>query len=111
MQPSNKLADKRVLVTGGSKGIGYAMAKKFLAEGAPVMITGRKEDALKKAAEEIGCQYWLMDVSDTGEVRKQFVDANLRIGGFNCLVNNAGISLHEKSFFDVTEAHLTASFQ
>ena len=100
--PSNELADKRILVTGGSKGIGYAMAKKFVEEGANVMITGRKEEVLKKAAEELNCLYWCMDVADTETVCEQFNEIDERIGGFNCLVNNAGISLHEESFFDVS---------
>lgn len=108
--PNNVLADRRILVTGGSKGIGYAMAKKFVTEGAQVMITGRKEDALKKAANEIGCKYWCMDVSDTTAVREQYAEADKAMGGFNCLVNNAGISLHENSFFDVTEKQFDSQF-
>lgn len=108
--PSNILADKRILVTGGSKGIGYAMAKKFVAEGAKVMITGRNEEVLKQAAVEIGCLYWCMDVSDTASVRKQYLEADRKIGGFNCLVNNAGISLHEKSFLDVSEEQFDSQF-
>lgn len=108
--PSNILADKRILVTGGSKGIGYAIAKKFVEEGAKVMITGRKEDVLKNSAESIGCLYWCMDVSDTTSVRQQYEVADKVIGGFNCLINNAGISLHEKSFFDVTEEKFDSQF-
>lgn len=108
--PNNVLTDKRILVTGGSKGIGYAMAKKFVEEGAKVMITGRNEDVLKKASEEIGCLYWCMDVSNIESVQKQFAEEDNRIGGFNCLVNNAGVSLHEKSFFDVTESQYDSQF-
>ena len=108
--PNNALADKRILVTGGSKGIGYAMAKKFVAEGAQVMITGRKEEALKKAAEDIGSEYWCMDVSDTTAVREQYAEADKVMGGFNCLVNNAGISLHENSYLAVTEEQFDSQF-
>lgn len=108
--PSSLLSEKRVLITGGSKGIGYAMAKKFVSEGAKVMITGRNIEQLKEAADEIGCLYWCMDVSDTENVHKQFPEEDKRIGGFNCLVNNAGISLHEKSFFDVSVEQFDSQF-
>ena len=108
--PSDLLKDKRILVTGGTKGIGYAMAKKFVSEGAKVMITGRKEETLKSVADELGCMYWCMDVSDTEAVKKQYKEADERMGGFNCLINNAGISLHEKSFFDVTVDQFDSQF-
>lgn len=108
--PNKLLIDKRILVTGGSKGIGYAMANKFVKEGARVVITGRKEDVLNTAAKEIGCDYWCMDVSDTQEVRRQFSDVDKKIGGFNCLVNNAGISLHEEGFLDVSEEQFDKQF-
>jgi len=47
--------DKVIIVTGGSNGMGKYMAKKFVAEGAQVVITGRDLDRLKAAQEEIGC--------------------------------------------------------
>ena len=108
--PSDLLKDKRILVTGGSKGIGYAMAKKFTLEGAKVMITGRNEETLKKAAEEIGCCFWCMNVSDTAAVGARFKEEDEKIGGFNCLVNNAGVSLHEKCFEEVTEEQFDKQF-
>ena len=108
--PSDLLKDKRILVTGGSKGIGFAMAKKFVSEGATVTITGRNEDVLKKAAGEIGCNYWCMNVSDIASVRAKFEDEDRKVGGFNCLVNNAGVSLHEKCFEEVTEEQYDKQF-
>ena len=108
--PRDLLKDKKVLITGGSKGIGYAMAKKFVAEGARVMITGRNEDNLRTIAQELGCLYWCMDVADISLVLKRFPEEDSRIGGFNCLINNAGISLHEPSFFDVTEKQYDSQF-
>ncbi|MBQ9313925.1 MAG: SDR family oxidoreductase [Clostridia bacterium] len=104
------LKDKRILITGGSKGIGFSMAKKFVSEGAKVMITGRNEDSLKTVADELGCMYWCMDVSNTDKVCQQFKNVDEQIGGFNCLINNAGISLHEKSFFDVTVNQFDSQF-
>lgn len=103
VSPSQVLKGKTVLITGGSRGIGYALAKKFISEGAKVMITGRHELSLQKVASELNCLYWCMDVSDIKTITEQFKTKDSAIGGFNCLINNAGISLHEKSFFDVTE--------
>src|SRR5260370_18197612 len=51
---SKKLEDKIALVTGGSSGIGLATAKRFVAEGAHVYITGRSKAGLEAAAREIG---------------------------------------------------------
>ena len=47
------LCDKRIIVTGGTSGIGLAMAKKFLSEGAKVVITGRNVEKLYKTQETI----------------------------------------------------------
>ena len=50
--PSEKLKNKKIIVTGGGSGIGYAMAKKFKEEGAQVLIAGRNEDKLRKSSKE-----------------------------------------------------------
>ena len=47
------LKDKKIVITGGSSGIGLAMAKKFLSEGAEIVISGRKSDVLNKVAKEL----------------------------------------------------------
>ena len=78
------------------------MAKKFISEGAEVLIAGRNEDTLRHSAEMLKCNYLKLDVSNHKEF-KSFIDqADEIMGGINVLVNNAGISLHEKTFFDVT---------
>lgn len=100
--PNQVLSNKKIIITGGGRGIGLAMARKFVSEGASVLIAGRNEDTLKASAAEIGCQYLKLDVQDTSSFNV-FVDkADKMLGGANCLVNNAGISLHEKTFMDVT---------
>lgn len=51
------LKGKKVIITGGSEGIGLAMAKKFVDVGAEVLITGRKIDKLKSALDSIGSDH------------------------------------------------------
>lgn len=102
LSPSNKLSGKKIIVTGGGKGLGAAMATKFVSEGAAVLISGRNEETLKKKAEQIGCKYLTLDVQDTNSFDKFIHDADRILGGVDSLVNNAGISLHEPTFFDVT---------
>lgn len=101
VNPTNIHQGKRILITGGTRGIGYAMAKKFVSEGATVMITGRNEQTLKKVSEELNCLYTCMDMADVGNIARLYEYADMSIGGFNCLVNNAGISLHENCFEEV----------
>ncbi|MBO5422787.1 MAG: SDR family oxidoreductase [Fibrobacteraceae bacterium] len=102
LSPNNRLNGKKVIITGGGRGLGYSMAKKFVAEGASVLIAGRNEKNLKKTANEIGCQYLSLDVSKPSTFDSFVEQADQMLGGVNCIVNNAGISLHEKTFFDVT---------
>ena len=102
LSPNNRLSGKKIIVTGGGRGLGFAMAKKFAAEGAAVLIAGRNEETLKKSASEIGCLHLTLDVSNPNTFESFMNQANQMLGGVNCIVNNAGISLHEKTFFDVT---------
>lgn len=103
MEPSQKLKGKKIIVTGGGSGLGFAMAKRFKEEGAEVLISGRNIENLSKSASEIGCKYLQMDVKDMSAYDSFIEKADKLLGGINCLVNNAGISLHENTFFDVTE--------
>lgn len=100
--PHETLCEKKIIVTGGGSGIGYAMAKKFKEEGAQVLIAGRNEDKLIKCSKELNCHYLLLDVTKVETFESFINNANRILEGANCLVNNAGISLHEKSFADVT---------
>lgn len=62
------LKDKVVVVTGGSKGIGFAIAKEFLAEGAEVFITGRNPESLKKAEQELSVYGKLHGIQGDGTI-------------------------------------------
>jgi 3-oxoacyl-[acyl-carrier protein] reductase len=101
-EPNAVLHDKKVIVTGGGRGLGFAMAKKFKSEGAEVLIVGRNATKLEESAKELGCSYLVYDVQDVEHMDAFMHRANEILNGANCLINNAGISLHEKSFIDVT---------
>lgn len=100
--PNEQLGDKKIIITGGGRGLGFAMAKKFISEGADVLIAGRNERTLKASAEEINCKYLTLDVSNPADFKAFIDNADKKLGGVNVLVNNAGVSLHEPTFFDVT---------
>ena len=68
------LKGKTVVVTGGSKGIGYAIAKEFLIEGANVFITGREVQALKKAQSELS-QFGNLEVCPGDGTNEKDVEA------------------------------------
>ena len=108
--PEKKLSDKNIIITGGSRGLGFTMAKKLVSEGANVIITGRNEKVLQKSAADIDCNYVKFDINNINSHRELIEIAHDRIGEINCLINNAGISLHESSFLDVTEEQFDAQF-
>lgn len=110
LSPCNRLAGKHIVITGGGRGLGFAMAKKFQREGADVLIAGRNENTLKKSAEEIGCKYLRLDVQDVQSFHAFIDEASKLLGGINCLVNNAGISLHENGFMEVSPKQYDAQF-
>lgn len=100
---ADKLKGKKIIITGGGRGIGYAMAKKFMAEGAEVLIAGRNKEMLAEKASELNCKYLKLDVQNCEEFDNFIKQAHEMLGSINCLVNNAGISLHEGEISNVTE--------
>ena len=111
LYPHERLKDKKIIITGGSRGIGYAMAKKFVEEGATVLITGRDESKLKASSTELGCFYLKYDVRDVSNAEQFIMKSAQILGGIDCLVNNAGISLHEKSIREVTQPQFDEQIQ
>ena len=102
LSPNETLRGKKVVITGGGRGLGFSMAKKFVAEGAEVLIAGRNIKVLEESAKKLECKYLQLDVSNPSEFDAFMDKAEELLGGLNVLVNNAGISLHENTFFDVT---------
>ena len=81
-----------VLITGGTRGIGRAIAERFKEVGATVYITGTNEERTKAVAEELGVKGVKMDVSDREEVKRVVSEIVEREGRIDVLVNNAGIT-------------------
>jgi 3-oxoacyl-[acyl-carrier protein] reductase len=86
-----QLKDARVLVTGGSLGIGKAAAQVLVEAGARVAITGRNQKRLLAAAEETRAVAIVADASRPEDVEKTFDQVREHLGGLDCLINNAGI--------------------
>lgn len=98
------LKEAKVIVTGGSLGIGKATAKALVQSGARVLITGRDEGRLIKAAEETGAQYLKADVSNPDDASNTVDTARHVLGGLNVLINNAGIGSRHEPITEVTVA-------
>jgi len=100
---------KTALVTGSSSGIGYAVAREFLAKGWNVVLNGRNEERLREAARKLGSAAQLATVAgstsaaSTGESMVR--TARERFGGVDVLVNNAG-EFAGKPFLDVSAQDL-----
>jgi len=87
------LAGKHALVTGGSRGIGAAIARALIAHGARVTITGRDEASLAGAARDCGARFVVGDVSDRASAIRTLELASTSSGCVDILVNNAGQAL------------------
>jgi NAD(P)-dependent dehydrogenase (short-subunit alcohol dehydrogenase family) len=89
---SGKLEAKIALITGGSSGIGLAVARRFAREGAFVFITGRRKTELEKAAKLIGPEPAAIqaDVANLADLDRVYQEIKYRKGRLNILVANAG---------------------
>ncbi len=85
------LQNARILVTGGSAGIGKATAKLLIEAGAEVAITGRDPEKLKKVADEMGAVPVDLDQSRYDDIPGKFKAVVDKLGGLDVLINNAGI--------------------
>jgi len=97
------LSGKRVLITGGAGGIGTATAKRFLDEGARVMVLDRDEAACHRLGKSLHALDGLIqaDVANPASVARAFEELDARLSGVDILINNAGISIRH-SFMDIT---------
>lgn len=100
------LTTAKVIITGGSTGIGYETARKLISKGAKVVICSRNKSDLEKAAQEIGAIGIQADISNEAGVKSLFKEAIEKLGGLNVLVNNAGIG-YLASLVETSEADFT----
>jgi 3-oxoacyl-[acyl-carrier protein] reductase len=102
------LEGRRGLVTGGSKGLGEAIARELVAEGARVAICSRNEQEVVATAEEIGAAHaQAADVTDPEQVRDFVARSAEALGGIDFLVNNAG-GAHPGTFETLSDENWAA---
>ncbi len=100
------LKGKVAVVTGGTRGIGYAIVEKYLENGAKVVLCGSRDetvnkalDSLKKINEDYEVYGLALDLSNPEEINKEFQKIKEDLGSLDILANNAGIS-HSQSIYD-----------
>lgn len=95
------LNDKTAAVTGGSKGIGYAIAEALVKAGASVFICGRDVSDLRSALESLSAHGradgTVCDVRDEGQVKAMLTECTQAFGGVDILINNAGVGYFGKT--------------
>ena len=96
------LQGKVAIVTGGTRGIGFAIVKKFLDNGAKVVLFGSKEESVQNAlvklkGENPGYEVFGMhpDITNMKEVQSAFAEIKNKYGKIDIVVNNAGISARD----------------
>jgi short-subunit dehydrogenase involved in D-alanine esterification of teichoic acids len=91
-----RITGHKVVITGGSTGIGFALAKSFYERGNQVLIAARRAEALEGAAGQIpGVFTAKCDVASDGDLRRLVRLAHETLGGISVLVNNAGIQCND----------------
>ena len=105
LEHGSVLKDHVVFITGGAGGIGSAIARKCIAPGAKVILAAVDAQKLALVEKELGenCRSICCDLTDISGFDKALEEATTYFGLIDCLINNAGVSLHEGDFMNVTE--------
>ena len=99
-----RMKDKIAIVTGGGSGFGEGIARKFIAEGAKVLVADRDEASAQRVASALGCEAIRVDVAVAADVKAMVEAAVARFGGLDILVNNAGVGHLPQPLEDLDEA-------
>lgn len=99
---AGRLAGRRALITGAAQGIGQAIAARFAAEGAELMLADIDMARLEPVAAALGAKAVACDVASKAEIEALFAAVSAHWGGLDVLVNNAGIT-HAAQLDDLTE--------
>ncbi len=123
MSNETPLAGRMAVVTGGSRGIGRAIALELARQGADLLITYRTNSALAEAAAneirslQVDCLTYEMDVRDSSSIERTIEAARARHGEIDVLVNNAGMTadglvlrMSRDDWDSVIETNLTGTF-
>tara|TARA_B100000941_G_C28474898_1_gene538584 strand:- start:442 stop:1176 length:735 start_codon:yes stop_codon:yes gene_type:complete len=110
--------NKKILITGATGGIGYALVKKFISLGGDVLATGTKTeklDDLKKKFPSIGIIKF--DIGEHSKIEEFIENANIQLSGIDVLINNAGITMDnlslrmkDQEWQKVIDINLTSTF-
>jgi gluconate 5-dehydrogenase len=117
--PLFDISGRTALVTGSSRGIGFALARGLLEAGCTVVLNGRDPGHLEKAARELGGKVHTaaFDVTDGAAVAAGIADVEQRVGPLDILVNNAGVQLRaplleftDADWHRILDTNLTSAF-
>ena len=115
-----KLKKKVVLITGGSRGIGKAVAELFMKEGAQVVITSKNQKQLQQTAKEMGNSFFVVgDVRNENDVKNVIDKTIKKFGRIDILVNNVGVlpkmkpldKITEKEWNEIIDVNLNGHFR
>src|SRR2546426_12316312 len=112
-----RFSGKTALITGGGTGIGAAVARRLVSEGANVAIMGRRSEPLRAVADDVGCFVVQADAADAHAVRGALAEIHGRFGPVDILVANAGghgvgptISMTDQTWALSTRLNLDTAF-
>lgn len=117
---SMKLENKVVLITGGSRGIGKAIGKLFVEQGAIVIITSKNEKILKKTADDIRASFYVKgDIRKDKEVKLIVEKTVKKFKKIDVLINNAGVlptmkpldKITEREWLETIDVNLNGAFR
>ena len=115
-----KLENKIILITGGSRGIGFTTAKLFLDEGATVIITSKNQEQIDKAKEELRDIVGIKaDITKENDVKNLIATIIEKFGRIDILINNAGVlprfkmlhEISEEEWNEIIDVNLTGQFR